>query len=100
MPFYRTADDPDDTIIGCSCHCEGLKATYFDDPPIVYLSLCFFRRLSWHRRLRVVWYILTHGNSWPDDIVLDRSTMRELAEWLTEKADKGGDANAPDDSGL
>ncbi len=90
MPFYRTKYDPDDTIVGCTCWCEGLKVCYDPECNELYLSLCFAQELPWRERLRVAWRIITHGNYWPDHIALEGKYIPELAEWLMSKT-TGGD---------
>lgn len=86
MPFYMSKVDRDDAIIGCECGYEGLRVSWDDDFDELILCQCFGGVLPWRERVAVAWRILTKGNHWPDQIMLDGADARNLGEWIMQKA--------------
>ena len=73
-------------FIKCDCHSEGMLVTKFDDGEEIYFS--YWReginpiKLSWWMRLRLCWMVLTKGNVYNDQVILNKEKAVELASWL------------------
>ena len=73
-------------FIQCDCWGEGMLITKFDDEDELYFS--YWRqgidpiKLSWWMRLKLCWMVLTKGNYYDDQIVLNKQKSIELASWL------------------
>ena len=80
----------------CGCHSEGMLVTKFDDEEELYFS--YWReginpiKLSWWIRLKLCWMVLTKGNVYDDQVILNKEKAIELASWIllnvVEPADK------------
>jgi hypothetical protein len=83
-------------FIKCDCHSEGMLITKFDDEEELYFS--YWReginpiKLSWWIRLKLCWMVLTKGNVYDDQVILNKEKAIELASWIllnvVEPADK------------
>ena len=83
-------------FIQCDCYGEGLLITKFDDEEEMYFS--YWRqgidpiKLSWWMRLKLCWMVLTKGNVYDDQVILNKEKAIELATWIllnvVEPADK------------
>ena len=75
-------------FIKCDCHGEGMLITKFDDESCFYFS--FWRqgldpvKLTWWTRLKLCWMTLTKGNYYEDQLILNKESAKELAEWINE----------------
>tara|TARA_R110002051_G_scaffold270553_2_gene331002 strand:+ start:796 stop:1119 length:324 start_codon:yes stop_codon:yes gene_type:complete len=75
----------------CDCHSEGMLITKFDDEEELYFS--YWReginpiKLSWWMRLRLCWMVLTKGNVYNDQVILNKEKAMELALWIQEEHD-------------
>ena len=75
-------------FIKCSCHSEGVLLTKFDAEEEIYVS--FWKeginpvKLTWWMRLKLCWMALTKGNYYEDQLVLNKESAKELAEWIRE----------------
>ena len=75
-------------FIKCDCHSEGMLLTKFDGEEEIYVS--FWRegldpvKLTWWMRLKLCWMALIKGNYYEDQLVLNKETAAELAEWIKE----------------
>ena len=73
-------------FIQCDCYGEGLLITKFDDEEELYFS--YWRqgidpiKLSWWMRLKLCWMVLTKGNVYDDQVVLNKKKAMELALWI------------------
>ena len=73
-------------FIKCDCHSEGMLVTKFDDEEETYFS--YWRqgidpiKLSWWMRLKLCWMVLTKGNVYDDQVVLNKEKAIELASWI------------------
>jgi hypothetical protein len=78
-------------FIKCDCHGEGMLVTKFDDDEEMYFS--YWRqgidpiKLSWWMRLKLCWMVLTKGNYFEDEIVLNKEKAMELALWIQDEHD-------------
>ena len=78
-------------FIKCDCHSEGMLITKFDDEEELYFS--YWReginpiKLSWWMRLRLCWMVLTKGNVYNDQVILNKEKAMELALWIQEEHD-------------
>lgn len=81
------------TIVFCECGGDAIMVSYFtDEPEEIFLSMWGERVVqgtTWSHRLRHIWRILTRGYPYEDDIVINRSDARRLAQSLLNYA--GGD---------
>jgi len=70
----------------CDCHSEGMLVTKFDDEEELYFS--YWReginpiKLSWWIRLKLCWMVLTKGNVYDDQVILNKEKAIELASWI------------------
>ena len=70
----------------CDCHSEGMLVTKFDDGEEIYFS--YWRegvnpiKLSWWMRLKLCWMVLTKGNVYDDQVILNKEKAIELASWI------------------
>ena len=70
----------------CGCHSEGMLVTKFDDEEELYFS--YWReginpiKLSWWMRLKLCWMVLTKGNVYDDQVILNKEKAIELASWI------------------
>ena len=75
-------------FIKCSCHGEGMLLTKFDDEEEIYVS--FWRegihpvKLTWWMRLKLCYLSLFKGNYYEDQLILNKESAKELAEWINE----------------
>ena len=73
-------------FIKCDCHGEGMLITKFDGEEELYFS--YWRqginpiKLSWWMRLKLCWMVLTKGNVYDDQVVLNKKKAMELALWI------------------
>lgn len=73
-------------FIQCDCYGEGLLITKFDDEEELYFS--YWRqgidpvKLTWWMRIKVCWLAIVKGNYYEDQIVLNKSKAKELADWI------------------
>ena len=73
-------------FIKCDCHGEGMLITKFDGEEEMYFS--YWRqgvnpiKLSWWMRLKLCWMVLTKGNVYDDQVVLNKEKAIELASWV------------------
>jgi hypothetical protein len=73
-------------FIKCDCHSEGMLVTKFDDEEELYFS--YWReginpiKLSWWIRLKLCWMVLTKGNVYDDQVILNKEKAIELASWI------------------
>jgi hypothetical protein len=73
-------------FIQCDCWGEGMLITKFDDEEEMYFS--YWRqginpiKLSWWMRLKLCWMVLTKGNVYDDQVVLNKEKAIELASWV------------------
>jgi len=73
-------------FIKCDCHSEGMLITKFDDEEELYFS--YWReginpiKLSWWMRLKLCWMVLTKGNVYDDQVILNKEKAIELASWI------------------
>ena len=73
-------------FIKCDCHSEGMLITKFDDEEELYFS--YWReginpiKLSWWIRLKLCWMVLTKGNVYDDQVILNKEKAIELASWI------------------
>ena len=78
-------------FIKCDCHGEGILVTKYDDEEEMYFS--YWRegmnpiKLSWWMRLKLCWMVLTKGNVYDDQVVLNKEKAMELALWIQEEHD-------------
>ena len=78
-------------FLKCDCHGEGMLVTKFDDEPVFYFS--YWRqgldpvKLTWWMRLKLCWMVLVKGNYYEDEIILNKETATELADWIKENND-------------
>ena len=69
-------------FIQCDCYGEGLLITKFDDEEELYFS--YWRqgidpiKLSWWMRLKLCWMVLTKGNYYEDQIIINKEKSKEL----------------------
>lgn len=78
-------DKPATHFTICACHGEGMHIDYWNDDQSFYVSLWVdrdWRRVGWVQRLRHIWRILTVGEPWHDEIVLNREEAARLAAFL------------------
>ena len=65
--------------------------TKFDDEEEMYLS--YWRqginpvKLSWWMRLKLCWIVLTKGNYYEDQIILNKEKAMELSLWIQDEYD-------------
>ena len=68
-----------------------MLVTKFDDEEEMYFS--YWRqgidpiKLSWWMRLKLCWMVLTKGNYFEDEVVLNKEKAMELALWIQEEHD-------------
>ena len=73
-------------FIQCDCWGEGMLITKFDGEEELYFS--YWRqgidpiKLSWWMRLKLCWMVLTKGNYYEDQVVLNKEKSIELADWI------------------
>ena len=78
-------------FIQCDCWGEGLLVTKFDDEEEMYFS--YWRqginpiKLSWWMRLKLCWMVLTKGNVYDDQVVLNKEKAMDLALWIQDEHD-------------
>ena len=78
-------------FIQCDCYGEGMLVTKFDDGEEMYFS--YWRqgidpiKSSWWMRLKLCWMMLTKGNVYDDQVVLNKEKAMELALWIQEEHD-------------
>ena len=78
-------------FIKCDCWGEGMLITKFDGEEEMYFS--YWRqginpiKLSWWMRLKLCWMVLTKGNVYDDQVVLNKGKAMELALWIQEEHD-------------
>jgi len=78
-------------FIQCDCYGEGILITKFDDEEELYFS--YWRqginpvKLSWWMRLKLCWMVLTKGNYYEDQVILNKEKATELALWIQEEHD-------------
>ena len=76
-------------FIKCDCHSEGILVTKFDDEEEIYFS--YWReginpiRLSWWMRLKLCWMVITKGNYYEDQVILNKEKSKELALWILQQ---------------
>ena len=79
-------------FIECDCHSEGIMIGYFDEGKFSHeIYLAFFRNYwkygySLKERLRHCWQILTKGEPFLDEVVLNRQSLSDLRVALDECA--------------
>ena len=75
-------------FIQCDCWGEGMLITKFDDEEELYFS--YWRqgidpiKPSWWTRLKLCWMMLTKGNVYDDQVVLNKEKSKELADWINK----------------
>ena len=87
MPFYQSADSPQDrVIVTCDCcgECREIHIQYDDEDKCAYVSLRDRSSASFWYRLKMSWKRLWN-NPWDDEMVLDTETIVALQSWLAEK---------------
>jgi hypothetical protein len=78
-------------FIQCDCWSEGMLITKFDGEEEMYFS--YWRqginpiKLSWWMRLKLCWMVLTKGEVYDDQVVLNKEKAMELALWIQEEHD-------------
>ena len=78
-------------FIKCDCHSEGILVTKFDDGEEMYFS--YWKeginpiKLSRWARQQQSRKVLTKGNYYDDQVVLNREKAMELALWIQEEHD-------------
>ena len=81
-------------FIQCDCWGEGMLVTKFDDEEEMYFS--YWRqginpiKLPWRMRLKLCWMVLTKGNVYDDQVVLNKEKAMELALWIQDEHDSSG----------
>jgi hypothetical protein len=76
-------------FIQCDCYGEGLLITKFDDEEELYFS--YWRqgidpiKLSWWMRLKLCWMVLTKGNYYEDQVIINKEKSKELADWIYDE---------------
>jgi hypothetical protein len=73
----------------CACHyCRIMRVEYDPDFGETFISM-WYRPTShpWRTRLRHIWKILTGGEPFEDEIILNRECMIKLSSYLTESAE-------------
>lgn len=71
----------------CSCFTEGIMMSheYEDDIPLIDLAMFHHglkTKLSITERIRFAWKLLTSGEPYADQVVLDKKTAKELGKDL------------------
>jgi hypothetical protein len=74
-------------FIPCECNAEGIMIGYFDDVKEVYLS--FFRNywkngFSLSEKCRYIWQVLSKGEPYLDEVLLNKSSLIEFRNALNE----------------
>lgn len=76
----------------CSCYGEGILVSKFDKEDEIYLS--FWKqgfnplRLSFWDRLKLCWTILSKGNYFVDEVILNKRESKRMKNWLDELSKK------------
>lgn len=71
----------------CACHTEALRVTWWDDDPLLYLSMWregfYAGAMPWRQRLRFAWAAL-HGKPYEGQLVLHRDDIVKLSRTLAK----------------
>jgi hypothetical protein len=82
-----------DKIFKCNCGCGGVEVGRWTDDCEDYCYIEFLKRNRAGRRLKtrlkMVWWLLSRGYYYDDDIVLSIETARDLGEELIALAEGG-----------
>jgi len=84
-----TTFDNTTKIYLCGCYKEGLVIEKDQDFEEVYFSI-FDRglysnnKLNWRQKLRYCWHIITIGEPYLDEIILNKETAEHLAKDILE----------------
>jgi hypothetical protein len=74
--------------IKCACYNELLHLEWDEELQQVYASIwgpyLVDTKLSWRQRLRYCWRILTKGRPYGDQLVLEKSHVAELVDYLID----------------
>ena len=81
-------------FVKCDCHSEGVEVTYElekDGTKEFWLAFYMWGRkgykLSWGRRFKYIWMVITGQDLYGDMVILDEEKTRELVNFLKEKLD-------------
>ena len=85
--------DDKEIHLACGCGTHELHITQDVDidpnvPPMWYGSFWIrgYKDIpSWRFKLRCIWYILRNGTPYGDEVVLERSHLQELGEYVKEQ---------------
>lgn len=81
-------------FILCSCKSEILYLNY--DAETKLTDMCFYHsiesaqhQMSLWTKIKTIWQVLRKGTIYPDQIVLDKNSTKELCEFLQSICTKG-----------
>ena len=75
-------------FVTCDCFSSGLLFTFDDENQLVEITpwaLADYGKLSWKRRIRLIWTILRNGFIYSDYVVFNYDKTKELGKFLTQR---------------
>ena len=79
-------------FVKCDCHAEGIEVTYEkeqDGSKEFWFAFYMWGRsgykLSWGRRLKYIWMVITGKDLYGDMVILNEEKTKELVEFLNQK---------------